>query len=242
MRIGQVLLTLVASFAIAPALAHADLLSVGTGLTITWDRTSAPSGSAVMTIPILNSNTSDPRGLSGWSLAIRIVPEAGATGTLAFGSFSYPANEIISPSSNLTPAGSPALVTSANGVKVSASNSDLSVNGQNSVPATGAALFSVNYTSADAVGKFDIYAWNQTNGLGSYWVDQNGNNTGFTNIPSASPSVNDLLLGTITVTATPEPGTMLLAFLASGGIATHLVRRRRRPQDTPSDADTAPTG
>jgi hypothetical protein len=242
MRIGQVLLTLVAGLAIAPGFAHADLLSVGTGLTVTWDRTAQPSGSAVMTIPIFNSNTSDPRGLAGWTLAIRIVPEAGATGTLAFGTFSYPANEIISPSSNIVPAGSPSVTTSSNGIQVGASNSDLSTNGQNPVPASGAALFSVNYTSTDALGTFDIYAWNRTSGAGSYWTDQFGlGNTGFTNIPSAAPSVNDLLLGTVTVTATPEPGTMLLAFLASGGIATHLVRRRRRPQDTPSDADTAPT-
>ncbi len=192
-----------------------------------------------MTIPIFNSDTVNAPGLSAWTLAIRIVPEAGATGTLAFGTFSYPANEIISPS--VTPAGSPSLVTSANGVKVGATNSDLTVNGQNPVPATGAAMFSVNYTSTDAVGKFDIYAWNQTNGLGSYWVASDSTDQGFTNIPSGLPALNELLLGTVTVTATPEPGTMLLAFLASGGIATNLVRRRRVPQETPSDADTAPT-
>src|SRR5262249_52027348 len=79
------LLTTLVAAMLPSATARADLMAVGTGLSLSWDRTLQPTTSSFLTIPITDTNTpTDSRTISGWSLGIRIVPEGGATGTISF--------------------------------------------------------------------------------------------------------------------------------------------------------------
>ncbi|HEX4131025.1 MAG TPA: PEP-CTERM sorting domain-containing protein [Pirellulales bacterium] len=208
--------------------AQADLMDVGTGLTLTWNLGSQPTVSNYLTVPIINTNTSDPRQLSGWSVVLHVVPEAGATGTITIdaATVAYPSNEVIS---SPYPASQPATQTGLVGMM---SSSDLlidSVNlsGQNSVPGSpGAGMFEVQFTaSSNASGVFDLQVYNKSNGDWTYWADQDNNITQFANTPTNNLSVLDI--GTITVQPAPEPGTLLLSLVACGALGSCRWRRRK---------------
>jgi hypothetical protein len=111
------------------------------------------------------------------------------------------------------------------------------------VPTSGANLISFNLASTNASGTFQIYAFSDSTQGYSNWTyynaanpsdPDNANSYAFQSTPFSGTfpgSESMFLLGTVTVlgpSAVPEPGSMVLAGIASAGFAGYGWRRKRR--------------
>lgn len=188
---------------------HADLILNGFG-TVAWDRGAMPSGSQAITFAVTpNLDSNDVNTLNSFGIGLRIVPKSGATGTLSAGTPSKAIAESVfdtfSPALNIT-IPSPGVPT-VNGNNFGAVDVTLT-NRRN--------LFDLAFTSTDAAGGFDIYAVSE---FTSYFPS-----TEFDGLKFANVTGPDVLLGTIKVSAVPEPSSA--ALLALAGIASVFWRKR----------------
>ena len=200
-----------------PARAQTDLNILGDNLV--WDRTADPLTSPTLTIGI-NRTTGDPQLdlLAGWSLRLFIAPDVGATGTLEFSSTALP-------SSGYPLAGvSGGLGGSVSGTTLFAFDDDTSFAGV-TLSTAGDNLLDLDFSTPDgALGLFRIMA---TPGLGdTQWSDAAFNDQEFANLPFAGGPVE-----IATVTAIPEPGSLLFCSLATLVGLAFYVRRRSRAHD-----------
>jgi len=195
--------------------AHAELVIGGDLFDVTWDRAADPSGSDFVAIPILWTGTGNDQ-ITSFNFGFTI--EGGDSGTLVIDqpSAEFPTiNPIFASFTTATPI----LTDAAPGV--------LGVAGENgsfanvTVPTTGRNTVAFRFTSADAVGTFNVFAVEE---FSSYFRVGDGDVTPFAN----SYVDGRLLLGTVTVNATavPEPSSLLL--VGAFASAAAVIRRRRK--------------
>jgi hypothetical protein len=189
------------------------------GQNLSWDRSAAPLLSPTMTIGI-NRTSADPQAdlFAGWSLRLSIVPDAGATGTLEFNSATLPGVDY--PLAGV----SGGLGGSVSGTTLFAFDDDTSFAGV-TLSTAGDNLLDLDFSTPDgALGLFRIMA---TPGLGdTQWSDAAFNDQEFANLPFAGGPVE-----IATVTAVPEPGSLLFCSLATLLGLAFYVRRRSRAHD-----------
>lgn len=188
----------------------ADTLTLGTGISQTWDRANTPAASPVMTLAMFN-DTNNPNGIMlGFTLGMRLEPTAGATGTLTVGSATNPAVNPVFPTIS-TPQINPQPQAGFTSILMENSDAFTPV----PVPQAGANAIAFTVTSSDAIGTFNIVldgtqtrtAWNDAE---EEFLFGNANNT---------------LLTVGQITVVPEPSGMALAI---GAILTGLAAARRR--------------
>jgi hypothetical protein len=182
----------------------------GTPLTMSAGTTSAP-----MLVSVVSDNPPSDV-MSAWNFLLKILPDAGATGTLTF---QDPATG--------TPPNPPNYIFGGNGLGIAATNggSQLSVNdffdpgiGPGAiVPGSpGANLLQMDFlASSNASGLFGIYA---LEGLAlTQWTDSNATTQFFTNVPDGTGMVRvgDVLIAQ----SIPEPSSLVLFGLAGAALA-----------------------
>lgn len=215
--------------------ARADVLRVGTGLNFTWNRAVDGTNSPFVTIPVFNDGPFTGQTIAGWSLRLALVQVSGpVVATFDLASAAYPANHVLSFPDAIT--------KSLSSGQLLASGSDADAVGDfadgpdagtdpdfDTVPASGDNLLTFRLTTASPLtsgGVYEIRALNNAAGSLSNWTDQDFNDISFSNVPAvASTSV---LLGTVTIQAVPEPGSMALLGVASLAGAGYGWRRRRQ--------------
>lgn len=200
--------------------ATAGIVSIQTGISTTWDRLSQPAGSTPLTLQFSNDNPTDgafSSSMSGYGVHLRLVPQAGATGTLAISgtsSLTNPTTNALFPSSDFV------LATPVEGgFVVSAFES---TDTARLVPQTPVNAFSFFLSSSDALGTFNIV------------VDGIGGSTSYNNINDPDTEYffgnadgSNLVVGQITVTAVPEPSSIALVGCGGLALAAWQLRRRR---------------
>lgn len=198
--------------------AAADTLTLGTGISQIWDRSSLPSASPAMTLTMFN-DTDNPNGIMlAFTLGMRLEPTAGATGSLAVGSVTNPATNPIFPVIS-QPTVNPQPAQGFTSILVE--NSDVFT--PVPVPQAGGNAIEFRVTSSDAVGTFNIV------------LDGTQSRTGWNDDSDEFPfgNADNTLLTVGQITVVPEPATLGLAGIASalGGfaVARRIFWRRGRP-------------
>jgi hypothetical protein len=182
----------------------------GTPLSMSAGTTSGP-----MLVNIASDNAPNDV-MSGWNITLTIIPDAGASGTLAFqdpatGAYSNPANYIFG--------GDGIGIAGVNGGNtLSASDFFVGIGPEVIVSGTpGPNLIQMDFlASSSASGLFGIYA--SEGAALNEWTDGSGNAQLFTNVPDGSGLVR---IGDVSIIlqSVPEPSTLLLLGLASAAVA-----------------------
>ena len=191
-----------------------------------WERNSSPGGIQVTFGIMPNSLPPTDNLLNTFSVGIIIVTDAaqGAQGTLRIQAISAPTNPIFTQYSDLRFSGGTTQVVTGDNQTVSAGN-NLPRNTQLTLPRN---IFTALFTSPNnnAIGRFQIFA---VPSLTTYFTETNFDGEKFSNAPDGAANV---LLGSINVTAVPEPSSTLLVGLIVVGIATIRLQRSQRNRRT----------
>ncbi len=213
-------LVLISSF--STSVVNADLI-LDSFQDANWDRVLEPGGSVPVTFRVSSDQVSPiANQLNAFSVGLRIVPRDGAVGSIAILGVNVPDTNPVF----LSYAIPPALNDLGGGLQtISGDNAAF----QNvSVPGSGLALFQARFFSPGntALGTFDIFADRLTT---SYFTTTEFDGLKFSNVQAAG-NPQGVLLGSMHVTATPEPATVILA---TGSLtACVLARRRRRRRES----------
>jgi hypothetical protein len=186
-----------------------------------WDRTFQPIGPSPVTFRVFSDlNVPTENQMNAFSLGIRIVPTAGASGSLAIQSVAASgSNSVFNPF-----AIPPVLANLGGGLQT--------ISGENAVfsnvtiPQTGRNLFTAQFFSPgnDALGLFEVYADRDTT---SYFTTTEFDGLKYSNVPAAGPAPGTLLGSfQVNASAVPEPSSAFLA-IASLGLVS-LARRFRK--------------
>ena len=199
---------------LAPSQANAGL-SLGLFGDQTWDRLASPGTSPGYTLTISPVAGGDPSSLWSFAVGVVIVPTATASGTLSVGGPSVPATNPLYDGNYFTPF-SP--VTTEGGAEIFAVDYLNSPTDWEVLSTKNAVDFT--FTSNDALGLFEIWAsptyTNYFSGFDEYQ---------FTNIPLPGGNV---LLGTLDVSAVPEPSSLITLALLGGIVGFAKYRRRKK--------------
>ena len=183
----------------------------GTPLTMTAGTTSGP-----MLVNVVSNNPSQDV-MTAWNVTLKIIPDAGTTGTLTF---QDPATG--------TPPNPPNYIFGSGGLGIAATNggSQLSANDFDVSGASGpgANLLQMDFlASPSALGLFGIYA--VQGATSTQWTDTVPSTQFFSNVPDGTGTA---LIGEVLVTqAVPEPGSIVLLGMGSAALAGWLWCRRR---------------
>ncbi len=183
----------------------------GTPLTM-----SAGTTSGTMLVNIVSDNPPNDV-MAAWNLQLEIVPNSGATGTLAF---QDPATG--------TPPNPPNYIFGSNGLGIASTNGGSTLNANDffdpsigsgvSVPGSpGANLLQMDFlASSTASGTFGIFALEGA--ANTLWNDSNINPQFFTNVPDGTGMVQ---IGEVVIaqSAVPEPSSLVLLGLAGAALA-----------------------
>lgn len=205
-------LVLLAICLLPSASAQAGLI-VGAFGSIPWVPQTNPQGSVPVSIPISYSGSGDSL-IQSFGMAIKIVPQAGASGSLGIGALTdFPEND--NPLFNTFATAAPIQNPITGGAILNGDNAQfLDVN----LAGGSKNALSLSFFGAGAGGSFDVYLLSSS----KYFTTTEFDGTKFLNASSA-----DLLLGTIVVPV-PEPTSLVLL---AGGIAGVLgcvaIRRRK---------------
>jgi hypothetical protein len=241
------------SFLLVPVAARADVIQIDTGLSLSspWTRSGATSISPSFVIPIQNTlNTTN--SFNGWSLALEIVPEAGASGTVTINAATNPSgNALSAPDNPSNPL--PALTDSIGGHGTFYEITNSNTNTVDNV-GTGNIVSLTFATTNSATGVFDLVAINNSDSggfgdpLSTSYNNHNFTTGGanslysFSNVPFPT-SAGGVLLGTINIsgpTGVPEPGSFALAMISSVSLYLYRGRRRKKSAADPAVPGPAP--
>jgi hypothetical protein len=183
-----------------------------------WDRISSPGQTQRFTLAIDTDGGPDFNRLFGMQVGFRIRPTAAATGTLSFGSATVPTtNQLFGAYFNndtqiSSPIGGTTVVTIEN-----TPADDLLVTGTKNA-------FDLTLQSTDALGVFEIYAVPE---FTNYFSNDSIEGLNFANELTSTSQGDFYLLGTVTVTAVPEPSSMALIGAVAAVWGGARYRRRR---------------
>lgn len=220
--------------------ARATTLSLGTSSVVVIEP--GTSGSLTLT---MSNNAGDVANFNGWVVGVQFLPDVGTTGSVAL-------TGLLAPASNPAVTNSPAAPVFDLDLEMFDVNSDpLVINGSSLFTAmsitsslstqtqTIAGLSSYNLgtltftASGDAEGTWNLFAINPNadDGERSYWYTNGLGSVAYGNLPlpASGQPANSILLGTVTVTAVPEPSTISLAAFALVAAGWAACRRKRRP-------------
>jgi len=194
--------------------AQAALVLTGFG-DQSWDRIASPGETPRFTISIDTDGGPNLNGLFGMQVGIRIEAAPSSTGTLSFGSATIPTTNRLFDSYTGPIVSEPAVGTT--GVTIeNFPASDLLVIGPKNA-------FDFTLQSIDALGVFEIYAMPE---FTNYFTDDELEGVDFANLPTFE-SGGRFLLGTVTVTAVPEPSSVALLGVVAAVCGGVRYRRRR---------------
>jgi hypothetical protein len=211
--------------------APAATLNLDTGKSLTL----VQGASDTFTFSFTNTGGGLTEDFLGWILGIQVLPAGGNAGSLMLGTLSQAAI-------NPMPAGSiditqPTLSTLAGGASINGTAQFYQIGTTLTEPPGGTILSLESYNmgdlgitaSGDALGTWNVYAVQQGGAnYQSYWTDVTSiTDIDFANLPRIDGN-SSRLIGTVTITAVPEPGTLgLLAAAALSAIVIHRRRARR---------------
>lgn len=211
------------------ASAHATPLALTTGLSVSM----ASGTTALLTLSATNlvGGTGNITTFNGFGVALQLIPQAGASGTVQFSDFLVPVTNGILPTpgapqfelngiTNLSPVNGSSIAT-----PVALLMDELAPAQETTVPQgvlknLGVVQFSA---SANAAGTWTLYAVNDAFGR-SYWTDAFGTETSLDQLPATNGTA--LAIGTVSVV--PEPSAMALAAGAAAMIVAAMRGRRGR--------------
>jgi len=183
---------------------------------VQWDRAASPSASPGITFSVstdaqlINGNV-----LNSFGVALRAVPQSGTLGSLELNTAGMADTNSVFPAFAL----GGLQISEASGVRIAngrnLTSSDVTIN-------TLRNLFTSTFSSPmnNATGTFEIYAVPE---FSNYFPSTEFDGFKFANVPLGP----DVLLGTITVTAVPEPsGLLLLSLACAGAFGLKLFHRR----------------
>ena len=229
-----------------PVLATPINLDTGKTLGITSSTSSLVSGTLTFSMTNTSATPDAVTTLNAWNLGFQVLPIGIVTGSVTPISVFNPAtNPVLAGPSGVDPATQFALVLTAttNGTKNAFSWGMAQTDGLDAntlgVNTTKNFASFVLQASVGASGTWGFFAVNQSLAGGpSYWADTDGASTAFGNLPATNGS--SLQIGTITVTAVPEPSSIVLAAFAVAGAGWFAVRARGSSRiaivEAPSDA------
>ena len=194
------------------AVAQADTLSLGTGISAAWNRDTQPLSSPVIQLLVSNSDNDLNAILYGVTLGLSFQPVGGATGSLQVATVVNASTNPVFSSGIKTPTINPFDGYTTIGILNSQENNV-------AVPQSFAGLIGLTLSSSNAVGTFDIVVQPFSDGLSS-WINFDFDEFAFANADTAP-----LTIGQIEVTAVPEPSALSLLAIGLGGLA--MMRRRR---------------
>lgn len=232
-----------------PALAAGFLLALGVGqisaATLSLETGKnlelQPGQSGSLTLSLSN-DAGDITNFNGWVVGIQFLPTLGTTGSLSLTSLTQPATNPAVTTSPGTPVIDPDLQmfdAEFNPLLVNGTDLFTSVSITSSSSTQTQTLFgSTSYNlgtltfsaSGDAAGTWNLYAINpnQLDGEKSWWYTNGLNTISYGNLlsPSSGPA-NSIQLGTIS--AVPEPSSLMLTASALVGAGWYGWRSRRNP-------------
>lgn len=206
--------------------AHATPLALTAGLSVSM----ASGTTALLTLSATNlvGGTGNITTFNGFGLALQLIPQAGASGTVQFSNFSVPATNGILPDpgdpqfelngiTNLSPVNGSSIAT-----PLALLMNELAPQQETTVPQgvlknLGILQF---VASQNAAGTWTLYAVNDAFGR-SYWTDSVGGETAFDQLAAANGTA--VAIGTVSIV--PEPSQMALA---AGAAAMILAASRGR--------------
>ena len=191
---------------------QAGIVLVGFG-TVNWNRSAQPLASPSIDFGInIDGNNAVSNTLNSFNLGLFIVPQAGATGAIAFTAATAPSSSPVFTAFDNLNSTQPSLgVTAVTGIN--SGGVDFVLTGPRN-------LFGIQLTTANsAVGRFDIFAVPE---FSNYFSTTQFDGLKYGNAPTG-PNV---LLGTIFVTAVPEPGSILFLAIAIAWLGSVRLGRR----------------
>lgn len=208
--------------------ARSATLTLDTGKAVSLQQ--GATGSFVFSFT--NTGTSLADTFLGWTLGVQLLPAGGNTGILTLGDLTQPAAnpmpvgpiDVLEPTISIlvggaTINGTPNYYT----MGIAATEVAGTVNAATSYNMGDLALTA----SGNASGVWNVYAVQQSSGERSHWGDVNDPFTpiDFSNLARGAGN-SSVLLGTVTVNAVPEPGSLALCAVAAGLAAACRWRRR----------------
>lgn len=225
-RAAWLIAALVAVMLVGPAVATTITLDTGKSATINQGATGTFSLSATNDAGAITDN------FLGWTLGIQVLPASGTNvGTMTPVSLTQPL-------SNPMPVGTldvinPLLSTLALSATINGSTQYF-LTAAATTDTLGTLAGSTTYNlgnlgitaSANAAGTWNVYAVQQSGAnYRSYWTDGSANDVQFGNLPNTGNS--SILIGT--VTAVPEPSTVVLLGMSLASAGWYAWRTRRSP-------------
>lgn len=214
-RLGMAVVAMcLAAVALLITRSEATTLTLDTGKSLGL----APGGSGTFTFTTTNDAGAITENFLAWTIGIQVLPAGSPVGTLTIGALSQPGT-------NPLPAGEvdltqPTLATLAGGATINGTSQYYLTNASatgflNTVDSNGFYNLGALSLSAsgDAQGTWNVYAVQQGGSFyKTYWTDAALDDVDFGNLPRGSSGSNtSLLIGTVTVSAVPEPVAFALA-------------------------------
>lgn len=211
--------------------AEATPLALTTGLSVSM--ASGTTGLLTLSATNLVGGTGDITTFNGFGLALQLIPQAGASGTVQFANFFVPATNGILPDpdvpqfelngiTNMSPVNGSSVATSVALLMSETAPSPEATVPQGVLKNLGTLQF---ISTSNAVGTWTLYAVNDAFGR-SYWTNAVADETTFDQLAATNGTA--LTLGTVSIV--PEPSIVVFAVGAAMMLAAsrHRHARNRR--------------